>query len=42
MKYFTKPTKFFTICYIHQSTERLTQEFTIKEIAALFKLMMTT
>ena len=27
--------KIFTICYIHECTEWLTQEFTVKEITAL-------
>ena len=32
------PAKIFTICYIHECTERLTQEFTVKEITALSRL----
>ncbi|RGB26345.1 hypothetical protein C1646_770537 [Rhizophagus diaphanus] len=32
------PAKISTMCYIHKFTERLTQEFTIKEITAVARL----
>ena len=32
------PVKISTICYIHDSTERLTQDFTLKEITAVTRL----
>lgn len=30
--------KISTICYVHDSTERLTQEFTVKEVTAMLRL----
>lgn len=32
------PAKISTMCYIHEFTERLTQEFTVKEITAVARL----
>jgi hypothetical protein len=32
------PAKISTMCYVHDSTERLTQEFTVKEITAVARL----
>jgi hypothetical protein len=32
------PAKISTMCYIHDFTERLTQEFTVKEITAVARL----
>jgi hypothetical protein len=32
------PAKLSTIAYVHESTERLTQDFTIKEITAVSRL----
>jgi hypothetical protein len=32
------PAKLITICYVHDLTERLTQDFTIKEITGIARL----
>ncbi|RGB28798.1 hypothetical protein C1646_796503 [Rhizophagus diaphanus] len=32
------PVKLTTVCYVHEITERLTQEFTVKEITAIVRL----
>ena len=32
------PTKLSTICYVHESTERITQDFTIKQITGVLRL----
>ena len=32
------PAKISTICYVHDVTERLTQEFTVREITAMSRL----
>ena len=35
------PAKVSAICYVHDCTERLTQDFTIKEITAVYRLDAT-
>ena len=30
--------KFSTICYVHKSTERITQDFTVKQITGVLRL----
>ena len=32
------PAKIFTVCYVYEATERLTQEYTVKEITAVSRL----
>ncbi|GES94180.1 hypothetical protein GLOIN_2v1586720 [Rhizophagus clarus] len=32
------PAKISTICYVHESTERLTQDFTVKELNSVCRL----
>ena len=32
------PAKISTVCYVHEATERLTQEYTVKEITAVSRL----
>ena len=32
------PSKLLTICYVHDSTERITRDYTIKEITSIVKL----
>ncbi|PKY58370.1 hypothetical protein RhiirA4_480227 [Rhizophagus irregularis] len=32
------PAKLSTVCYVHECTERLTQEYTVKEVTAVVRL----
>ena len=35
------PSKLLTFCYVHDSTERITRDYTVKEITGIVKLCKT-